>query len=82
MIQKLNDQISVLGLFQAGQLKPLRFIWQKRSFKISCITTCYQIKDGGVTRQVFAVESLGNIYKLIYSPLDSTWVLDEVYLEG
>ena len=82
MFQTLGDRVSVLGIFKSGKLKPLRFFWKNKTFPISHITTTYCIKDGEVQKEVFAVKSFGNIYKLVYIPKDYSWILEEVFLEG
>jgi len=64
VITEINESIECLVHFKNAKIRPLRFLWRNRSFRVEEVTTEYKIKDGGRVFLTFAVKALGGIYEL------------------
>lgn len=77
MSSVINDPIQTLVHFKSGKLIPLKFLWKNRSYKIDSLTTVYSSRDGGVDHVHYGALSGGNLYELVYTPHDYSWVISQ-----
>jgi hypothetical protein len=75
MIISLNEKIVAGVLFQAGNIKPLWFLY--KNAKIIIKEVCYKWKEreGGDIIYKFTVRDDANIYELAYSTMSGQWFL-------
>jgi hypothetical protein len=81
--EDINDPIEMIAVFRAGKMRPLRFRWRDRVYKIVRINGGW-ISDQGKTRFYhFSVMSESpDVYEISYNPDRFSWSMDRVCLEG
>lgn len=79
MFTTIDESISVVGVFAAGEFKPHRFRWREQIYQIEEVTLLSKVRDGGVPQWHFSVVVKGNLYRLIFWPLQAQWRLAEVW---
>lgn len=82
MYQTINDEIAVIGYFEAGNFYPKKFQWQQRIYQVEQITFKALTKDGGVRWLFYSVVSGPNVYRLCHNLETQKWLLKEVWCEG
>lgn len=80
--QPLNDQISVLGVFQNHRFVPKKFKWRQQTYRIDKITLVSDIKDGQIQKRLFSVVANQNVYRLEYNRTSESWLLQAVWVEN
>jgi len=77
------QRIEVITLFQHGKIKPLRFRWNERAYKISKINGGW-VSDEGINRYYhFSVMSDGpDCFELTFDLRNMSWELSRVCMDG
>lgn len=81
--EDINEKIEVIAVFQAGKLRPLRFRWNGRVYKIQRVNGSWKSEQGAAYFHHYSVMSEGpDVYEISYNPQRFTWALDRVCMEG
>jgi hypothetical protein len=81
MHQELNDPIQVAVIFSNSQLRPVKFVWRQREYKIDQVNLSYNRFDGRSKIYYFAVSDGANYFKLRFDSNSLVWSLIETYVE-
>jgi hypothetical protein len=81
--EDIGDPIEVITLFRDGALKPLKFRWKGRVYRISRVNGGWCSDEGATKFHHFSVMSDGpDVYELAYNSSDLNWELSRVCLVG
>jgi len=77
------EPVEVITLFQYGKIKPLRFRWNERAYKISKINGGW-VSDEGINRSYhFSVMADGpDCFELTFDARSMSWELSRVCMDG
>ncbi len=76
---RLGEIVKVLAVFGDGRkLRPIRFLWKERSYKVREITYEWDSFKGREKIHHFAVSDGANIYELNYHSESMLWTLEAV----
>lgn len=81
MYQTINEDISVLGVYQNSLFVPKKFKWKERVFPVQEITLFNNVRDGSIKKRLYSVLSGGNIYRLEFNRESEKWKISEVWVE-
>lgn len=81
MYQKINEVISVLGVYSKSGLIPKKFKWNERVFQINQITLSNEVRDGSIYKRLYSVVSGSEVYRLEFNRTTEQWRLLEVWVE-
>jgi hypothetical protein len=82
MYKSLDEPIDVIAHFEKGALKPLRFLWQGRTFRIARVTGTWKAPQGDKwVRHFSVVDSAGNVFFLTYDERSMRWAIGKVWVE-
>jgi len=82
MYQDLEENIEVIALFERQRLKPCRFRWRGKIYKVNRITGDWQSKIGQSRMRFFAVvDSSANFFQLCYDERDFSWKVSKIWVE-
>jgi len=83
MYEDIFEPVEVITLFQYGKMKPLRFRWNERTYRISKIHGGW-VSDEGINRFYhFSVSAEGpDCFELTFDSRNLTWELSRVCMEG
>lgn len=82
MYTKVNEQIEVFANFNKRGAEPICFSWKNNDYNITSVNFRHHSKVGDKKIFYFAVTANQETYKLIFDPIDLTWILEEVYLDN
>lgn len=83
MHEELDEPIAVLVLFEDGQLRPLRFRWNNRTYRIDRITGHWIVHEGQNRHHHYAALCEGSdVFELCYDPKHTAWWLRGICVEG
>ncbi len=81
--EDISENIEVIAVFQAGKLKPLRFRWKGRVYRIQRVNGSWKSDEGAARFHHFSVMAEGpDVYEISYNPERFSWALDRVCMEG
>ena len=82
MYTSLDEPIDVIVHFEKGVLKPLRFLWNGRSFRITRVTGTWKAPQGDKWMRHFsAVDQSNNVFFLTYDERMTRWAISKVWVE-
>lgn len=82
MYQDFEDNVDVIALFEKNTLRPCRFRWRGKVYKVSRITGDWQSKVGQSRLWHFAViDGSSNCFQLCYDEQHCSWKLAKVWVE-
>jgi hypothetical protein len=81
--EDINDPIEVIAVFRAGKMRPLKFRWRDRVYKIERINGGW-MSDQGKTRfyHYSVMSDSPDVYEISYNPDRFSWNIDRVCQEG
>lgn len=86
MIEKINDPIDVISLFErrGGNITPLRFRWKNRAYHIARVVSDWITKEGMYRKYFYSVmvKNGADCYEISYDMRLQQWKLDRIYLGG
>jgi hypothetical protein len=81
--EDINDPIEVIVVFREGKMRPLKFKWRGRVYKIERINGGWMSDEGRNRFLHFSVMADGpDVYEITYNPERFGWKIDRVCLEG
>lgn len=75
---KIGETIQVLAVFKGGRLRPLRFQWQNRTYRIERINGSWIDRQLEQYDLLFSVQIGDETYCLRFASRDLRWWLDEM----
>jgi hypothetical protein len=81
MYQKINDNISVLGVYSSQVFIPKKFKWNDKVYPIKDITLLNNIRDGSIKKRLYSVLSGVNLYRIEFNRESENWKILEVWCE-
>lgn len=82
MYQDLDDEIEVIALFERRQVRPCRFRWRGKIYKVDRITGDWTSDVGQAKLRFFAVvDSMANFFQLCYDERSTSWKIAKVWVE-
>jgi hypothetical protein len=82
MYQEMDDPIDVVVLFQGNKMKPSRFRWKDRVYRISEVTGDWKTDVGAYRIRHFAVvDASSNFFQLSYDERKGSWVISKIWVE-
>jgi hypothetical protein len=82
MYQEIEEPIDVIALFEKGRMRPVRFRWKERVYRIAKVTGDWQSEVGRYRLRHFAViDEASNFFELSFDQYDSVWSLAKVSAE-
>lgn len=83
MLEAVNHPVEVLSLFTDGRLRPLRFRWRGRVFKIRRVSGEWSRREGVGKVHYFSVLAENQDYfELAYDVGQCQWRICRVWMEG
>ncbi len=78
----IREPVEVIALFDCGMspLRPLRFRWKGRVFRVRHITFTWSTMDGSAPVIHFSVHDGATLYELSYNKSTMKWTLEGVAL--
>jgi hypothetical protein len=81
--EDIGDPIEVITLFRDGVIKPLKFRWKGRVYRVNRVNGGWCSDEGSARFHHFSVMSDGpDVYELAYNTADLHWELCRVCLVG
>jgi hypothetical protein len=82
MYQDLEDDIEVIALFERRRVRPCRFRWRGKTYKVTRVTGDWESRVGQAKLRHFAViDSAANCFQLCYDEANCRWTLARVWVE-
>jgi len=81
MYEKINEDISVLGIYSAHMFIPKKFKWREKIFPIKEITLFNNVRDGSIKKRLYSVMSGTNLYRIEFNRDSESWKILEVWCE-
>jgi hypothetical protein len=82
MYQEMDDPIEVVVLFQNNKMKPARFRWKERIYKVAEVTGDWKTDVGAYRIRHFAVvDGSSNFFQLSYDERKTSWVISKIWVE-
>ncbi len=77
-IQEISEPIRVLAVFSGGTIRPIRFRWTGRTFRIDAVNGQWVDRQGDSYALHFSVQAGGDTYFIHFSSTEVQWWLDQV----
>ncbi len=82
MYQDMDEQIEVVAVFESHKMKPARFRWNGRVYKISEVTGDWKTNIGAYKVHHFAVvDTSSNFFQLTYDERQTSWMISKIWVE-
>jgi hypothetical protein len=82
MYQDVEEPIDVIAVFEKSRMRPLRFKWKDKVYKIAKITGVWQSEVGRYKFRHFAVvDECSNFFELSFDQHDTNWTLCKLSVE-
>lgn len=83
MLEAVNHPIEVLSLFRDGRIRPLRFRWRGRVYKVQRVSGEWVRQEGVGRVHYFSVLAENrDCFELAYEVGHSRWRICRVWMEG
>lgn len=80
MYHTIHEPISVVGIYEHGQFRPVKFKWKQRVYQIEELCSRHDFRDGSIPKRRFSVTVSGTTYLLEFDRHQETWHLEQVWL--
>jgi len=81
--EDINDPIEVIAVFRQGKLRPLKFRWRDRVYKIERVNGGWVTDEGKNRLYHYSVSANSpDVYEISYNSDRFAWNIDRVCLEG
>lgn len=80
-IEKIGDPIRVLADCAGGEIRPFRFRWAGRAYKVEAINGKWTDRQGEVYSLHYSVQADGQTFYLHFDVGQAQWWLDEIVLD-
>lgn len=81
--EDINDPIEVIVLFRGGKIRPVKFRWKDRVYKIERVNGGWVSDEGKNRFYHYSVMTEGpDVYEISYNSDRFSWRIDRVCMEG
>ncbi len=81
-VEEVNESIDVLTIFRDGTMRPVKFKWAGKTYKISRVTFEWVSKEGSFPIYHFAVMADGDdVYEIFLNTFTMRWTLAKVHVK-
>jgi hypothetical protein len=80
-VETVNEPIRVLAAFAGGEIRPLRFRWGRRAYRIDRVNARWTDRGGDGFTLHYSVQVDDETYYLHFAADDVQWWLDKVIVE-
>jgi len=81
--EDIRDPIEVIVVFREGKMRPLKFRWRDRVYKVERINGGWVSDEGRNRLYHYSVMGEGpDVYEISYNPERFSWLIDRVCMEG
>jgi len=81
-VEEINEPIAVLTIFRDGSLRPVKFKWAGKTYKVNRVTYEWVTKEGSYPVYHFAVMADGDdVYEIYLNSFTMIWVLAKVHVK-
>jgi hypothetical protein len=81
--EEINEAIEVISYFKAGKLKPLRFRWKERVYKVRKINGVWVDKEGYNKQHHYSIIADSTDYfELRFNTDNMVWTIGRIYMIG
>ena len=81
-IVPIAEPVRVLALGVPGELRPLRFQWQERTYRVAAINGHWRERQGEVCDLHYSVQVGDETYFLRFASRDCQWWLEQMVVPG
>lgn len=81
MYQKIEENISVIGVYSSTIFIPKKFKWKEKIFPVKEITLYNDVSDGAIKKRLYSVISGAEVYRLEFNRSTERWKILEVWCE-
>lgn len=81
MYQKINENISVIGVYSSSKFIPKKFKWKDKVFPVKEITLYNDVFDGSIKKRLYSIVSGVDLFRLEFNRNTERWKLLEVWCE-
>ncbi len=81
-VVEIDEVVQVLALFRHGEMRPLRFLWQKRGFRVEKVNGSWREREGDNFTLHFSVQVGSETYFLQFSSRAMQWRLEQMVLDS
>ena len=83
IFEEIHESIEVIAYFNGNNMRPLRFRWSGRAYRISQINSIWSTMKGNAKEYHFHVSTReSNSFELIYNNDIFEWKIGRVCLDG
>lgn len=83
MVTLVEEPVDVSAVFRGGRLRPMAFMWRKRSYKVERVLGSYRAMKGRYLEIYYSVMSdTPEVYELRFSTDGMSWSLVRIHSEG
>jgi hypothetical protein len=82
MYQRINEDITVAGVYHQTQFKPVWFEWRDKRYQINQVTLRSKVCDGGVISHLYSVQAGNDIYRLRFFDQEQKWILQQIWVDS
>ena len=80
-IERISEPIGVLADCSGGQMRPLRFAWAGRTYKVAAVNAEWIDRQDDLWSLHYSIQSGGQTYLIHFDGRQTQWWLDETILE-
>ena len=80
-IEKIGEPIRVWADCSGGQMRPLRFRWATRDYRIEAVNAQWTDRQGDGYSLHYSVQAGGQSYYLHFAGREVQWWLDEIIVD-
>lgn len=80
MYHAIQEPISVAGIYERGQFRPVKFKWRQRVYQVEELCSQYDFRDGSIPKRRFSATVAGTTYLLEFDRHKESWTLEQIWL--
>ena len=81
--EEIGDSLEVIAIFSAGKVRPLKFRWRSRVYRVERVNGEWMSDEGTTHFHHFSVMTNGpDVYEITLNMEARSWVMDRVCLVG
>jgi hypothetical protein len=77
-IERIDEPIRVVASFAEGEMRPLRFRWNGRDYRVETVNARWTDRDGDAPRLCYSVQVGEETYYLHFDTAEVQWRLDQL----
>ena len=74
----IHEQVSVVAVFEKGQIRPILFRWKDKKISIESVSFTWQTMQGKERSLHFTVVATQTLYELVFNISSMIWELEQI----